>query len=456
MFSARQRPPPGEGGGGLRDMTASSAYHSFMNVLFTPVGSAGDNYPFIGLAAEFARRGHRASVISTEAFEAATRGAGVDFISIGTREEYETPLSDPEIWHPTRGFKRVMALVAEQLRRIAKVVQERADGDTLVVAASLDFASRALAEKTGLKVVTVHLAPTILRTTHQLPTLSGTRNFSFLPRFMKRGLWRIVDWYLINPGARPTVDGLRASLGLPPAPHIFDTAIHSPLLTVGLWPEWFAARQPDYPAYFRQTGFPLWDGGQAAQPVSDDVNRYLDAGEPPIVYTPGSANQHGYAFFAAAVDAARRLGRRTLLLTRHAEHIPKDLPVHVAHFAFAPLSRILSRCAALVHHGGIGTMSAGFAGGVPQLIMPMSHDQPDNAYRVRSLGAGDRLMPRQFTGANVAAALARLTESNDVKARCAELAGRCAAQDALAETVDLIESVVPAAARGERAKLATV
>src|SRR5512132_2916108 len=129
-----------------------------MNVLLTPVGSAGDNYPFIGLAAEFARRGHRATVVTTEAFEAPVRAAGVDFVSIGTRAEYEAPLSDPDIWHPTRGFKRVMSIVAEPLRRIARIVQERAEDDTVVVAASLDFASRALAERTGLRVVTMHLS----------------------------------------------------------------------------------------------------------------------------------------------------------------------------------------------------------------------------------------------------------------------------------------------------------
>jgi UDP:flavonoid glycosyltransferase YjiC (YdhE family) len=71
--------------------------------------------------------------------------------------------------------------------------------------------------------------------------------------------------------------------------------------------------------------------------------------------------------------------------------------------------------------------------------MPMSHDQPNNAHWVYKLGAGDRLMPAKFTATRVAKMLAQLLESATVKERCAELATRCAAQDAIAETVNLIE-----------------
>ena len=72
-------------------------------------------------------------------------------------------------------------------------------------------------------------------------------------------------------------------------------------------------------------------------------------------------------------------GRRGLLLSRHREHIPRTLPSDVRHVEYAPFSELLPRCAALVHHGGIGTSAQALAAGVPQLIMPMGHDQPDNS-----------------------------------------------------------------------------
>jgi UDP:flavonoid glycosyltransferase YjiC (YdhE family) len=75
--------------------------------------------------------------------------------------------------------------------------------------------------------------------------------------------------------------------------------------------------------------------------------------------------------------------------------------------------------------------------------MPMSHDQPNNAYWVWKRGAGDRLLPRRFTGRRVATKLDELLHSSEVKARCTDFAARCAAHNALAETVDLIENAAP-------------
>jgi UDP:flavonoid glycosyltransferase YjiC (YdhE family) len=418
-----------------------------MNVLITPVGSAGDNYPFIGLGVELARRGHRVTAITNDHFEPLVRGCGLEFVSIGTDAEYKEILRDPEIWHPKRGFKVIMSLIAKQNRRLFDAVTARVDDETLVVAHSLDFASRAIAEKTGLPVVTMHLGPMLLRTEYETGVMQGTRDlFSPLPRWLKRIVWRLVDRFLMDPAAGPVANEMRARVGLPPVKSVLTRAMHSPLLTVGLWPAWFAPPQPDYPPFFKQTGFPLFEAADA-QPVPADVETYLAAGEPPIVYTPGSANLHGHEFFQAAADAARLLGRRTMLLSRFPEQLPANLPENVRHFPFAPLSRMLSRCAALVHHGGIGTTAAALAAGVPQLIMPMSHDQPNNAHWVRRLGVGDRLMPGKFTGRRVADLLRRLLDSPETKARCAEVAARCARQDALAEIADLIEAVVPRRSR---------
>jgi len=417
-----------------------------MNILITPVGSAGDNYPFIGLGATLARRGHRVTVVTNDQFEPLVRRSGMDFVSVGTAEEFDRIIKDPDLWHPKRGLKTVMGALSEQCRRLFDVVRQRINPQTLVIAHSLDFASRAMAERDpSLNVVTVHLSPSIVRTEYELGVIQGTRDLSRLPRWVKRTAFWLADRFMIDPAAGPVVNEVRGRLGLPPIKRIFIHALHSPLLTIGMWPAWFAPPQPDWPAFFRLTGFPLFDGGDGVQPVSVEVEAYLAAGEPPIVYTPGSANVHGHQFFAAAVDAAQRLGRRTLLLSRSGDQVPAQLPASVTHFPFAPLSKILSRCAALVHHGGIGTTAAGLAGGVPQLIMPMSHDQPNNAHWVRKLGAGDRLLPGKFTGANVAGVLSPLLDDPRTKATCADLARRCAGQDALGETADLVEAVMPAA-----------
>jgi UDP:flavonoid glycosyltransferase YjiC (YdhE family) len=421
-----------------------------VRVLLTPVGSAGDNLPFIGLGAELARRGHDVTVATTDHFAGIVRSCGLAFVSTGTEAEYQAAAEDPDIFHPRKGFPAVMKLVAEYNRRLFAIVTERQrEGPLVVVAHTLDFASRVIADTSQLPVVRVHLQPTVVRTSHSFPVIAGTRDYRFLPRWLKRALWALIDRTALDPVAAPLVNELRARVGLAPARRVFVTQIDSPLLTIAMFPDWYAPPQPDWPASLRQAGFPLFDApgsqGTSGAAVPEDVARFIDDGPPPIVFTPGSAMRFGHAFFEAGADACAGLGRRGLLLTHHLEHVPAPLPPDVAHFDYAPLSAVLPRCAALVHHGGIGTTAAALAAGVPQVIVPFSHDQPDNAQRVLKLGVGQRVMPDMLDAVRLAGALKALLASEHVARRCAEIAARCAARDGIGRACDLIESVIPGA-----------
>jgi rhamnosyltransferase subunit B len=152
--------------------------------------------------------------------------------------------------------------------------------------------------------------------------------------------------------------------------------------------------------------------------VPTDLAAFLDAGEAPVLFTPGSANVQARRFFEVGVEACRRLRLRALFVTPYTEQLPSPLPPEIRHVDYAPFSQVFPRCAALVHHGGIGTVAQGWAAGVPQLVMAMSHDQPDNGYRLTRLGVGAYLYPKAFTPDQVADALARLTSSPDVTRAC--------------------------------------
>ena len=46
---------------------------------------------------------------------------------------------------------------------------------------------------------------------------------------------------------------------------------------------------------------------------------------------------------------------------------------------YAPYPSVLPHAAAVVHQAGIGTLAHAMRAGHPMLIVPFSHDQPDNA-----------------------------------------------------------------------------
>jgi rhamnosyltransferase subunit B len=104
---------------------------------------------------------------------------------------------------------------------------------------------------------------------------------------------------------------------------------------------------------------------------------------------------------------------------------------------------MLRRCAAIVHHGGIGTCAQGLAAGVPQLTMPMGFDQPDNSMRLWRLGVGRWVRPDAFKGERVTAELAALLSDSRVAERCRHWAQAIADSDPLEDTCDTLEALIP-------------
>jgi UDP:flavonoid glycosyltransferase YjiC (YdhE family) len=254
-------------------------------------------------------------------------------------------------------------------------------------------------------------------------------------------VYGLLEMTIMDPLFGAGLNQYRAQLNLPPVRHVMGKWCHSPDRVIGLFPAWFAPPQPDWPPQTVLTGFPLFDESDVT-PMPAEVARFLDGGTPPIAFTPGSAMLHGRDFFSAAAEACRLIGRRGLLLTRHGEQIPPNLPDGVIHAPFVPFSQALPRCAALVHHGGIGTTAQGMSCGVPQLIMPMSYDQPDNAERVVKLGIAGVLSPRSFKPANVARTLNDLLSSKAVGEACRRVAARFqGGPNPLDETVRVIENM---------------
>jgi len=71
------------------------------------------------------------------------------------------------------------------------------------------------------------------------------------------------------------------------------------------------------------------------------------------------------------------------------------LPASICVTEYAPYTALFPRAAMVVHQGGVGTVAQSLRAGKPMLIMPYSHDQPDNARRMRRLGVA-RVIHRNY------------------------------------------------------------
>jgi UDP:flavonoid glycosyltransferase YjiC (YdhE family) len=174
--------------------------------------------------------------------------------------------------------------------------------------------------------------------------------------------------------------------------------------------------------------------------LPEEVRRFCEEGPPPVAFTLGTGMTHAAGFFRAAVAACDALGARGLLLTKYPHVIPAHLPPRVRHCAFAPFRQLLPLCAAVVHHGGIGTTAAALEAGCPQLVLPLAWDQPDNAARVAGLGVGLALGPRRRSSGHLRRALARLM-SPQIRDRCLAIAGRAGGEDGLEVAAARVEEL---------------
>src|SRR5438128_1215203 len=66
------------------------------------------------------------------------------------------------------------------------------------------------------------------------------------------------------------------------------------------------------------------------------------------------------------------------------------------------------RAAAIVCHGGSGTVLGALAAGVPMVVTPLFADQPHNARRVAATGTGLALFPPDLQAETLRAAVSRV------------------------------------------------
>lgn len=408
------------------------------------LGTAGDVHPFVGLGIALRDRGHQVTLMVNEHFRSLATENAFQFAPIGTADEYNAALQDPDIWKSVAGPRVLGRAICQAMpRQYEAICDHFQPGNTVVVASLGGVGARLAHEKLGVPLVSVVLQPATLLSIHRMPVLAGVpRMPDWTPLAARRIFLRCAEPVIDRIFGIATINDFRHQLDLPVVKSIVNDWWLSPQRIIALFPAWFGAPQPDWPAQLRTVGFPLYDGRTRQDSLPERAMAFLNEGDPPIVFTPGSGNVQAHAFFDAAVDACELLGRRGILLTRYPNQLPRRLPGGVEHFDFIPFSQLLSRAAALVHHGGVGTLAQGLAAGIPQLIMPIAYDQPDNADRLKGLGAGDWLKPSRFRGPAVAEKLDRLLRSASVTAACRMCADRMGSRAPLEESCVLIEEML--------------
>jgi rhamnosyltransferase subunit B len=419
-------------------------------IVLCTLGTLGDLHPYVALALGLRQRGWQPVVATSAMYREKVEREGLEFAAVrpdlaelGDRREVMA-----RAMHRWRGPGYVIRHVAMRHLRAAHTdLLAAAAGAQLIVSHLLTYAAPVVAEQLAIPWVGTALQPLILLSATDPPVFGPLERLSrwpFGPR-AQRVLQRMVKGALRSWG-RPVVQ-LRRELGLPRSAHhpLFES-IFSPLLNLALFSPHFAPPQADWPTPMIACGFPFYDSGMEPEHarLSPALSAFLDAGKPPVVFTLGSsAVTAAGSFFSESFRAATREGLRAVLLVGDDERNRPSgtIPAHICVEPYAPYSLLLPRAASVVHQGGIGTTAQCLKAGTPQLVVPFSHDQPDNAQRVRRLGCGQVLTVGRYRAETAIAALRELQKPELVRS-AAEFGKRIASEDGVATACAELEKLL--------------
>ena len=408
-----------------------------MHLILTSIGTDGDILPFIGLGITLRARGHAVTLVASAHYQSLATASDLSFQPLVSVEENQDLFDHPDFWRPTKTGPLSARWGLRYLERQFELLSRLVRDDTVIVSNPGVFAAALVSEKRGCPLANLILQPWLIPSSMAPPLMPGLGALHGAPPFVWKLFWRFLDFYGAVLIGRD-LNRFRARLGLKPMHRIFRNWL-SPQLVVGLFPDWYGPPQSDWPKQIHLTGFPLSDG-RTSRVLPEEVSHFCESGSPPVVFTFGTGMRHSASLFRLASEVIARTGLRAIFLTKHRDQLPEPLSSSICHCEFASFQQLFPKCSAVVHHGGIGTVSQAMKAGVPQLILPICFDQSDNGARVSRLGVGDWLNTRRQSPQRVAQSLTALLRP-EVRQRCLEFKSRLDDTDQLEQTAGTIESL---------------
>ncbi|MDX2267779.1 MAG: glycosyltransferase [Bryobacter sp.] len=419
-----------------------------MRILIATVGSFGDLHPYLAIALEARDRGHEVTLATHAYYRAKVESEGLRFVAIPPNlEGFETDeAARRRAMHPLDGTRYVIQeIFLPPLAEAYQILLAEAAFADVVLGSTFALGAPLAALKLGKPWLTSYLQPAALFSIHDppqvpaMPILPWLRRFGTKPVAIMKDVANRGNRYFLKPlYALAAREGIAESA----IPDLFGGA--SPHGNLILFSHHFQAPQPDFPAPFVQCGFPFYDKLDGAQSgLSDALKTFLAEGPAPVLFTLGtSAVMDPGRFYENAVEACGALGLRAILLVSrlHIERLAALNSAKVKVVDYAPHSLLMPRARATVHQGGIGTTAQALRSGKPMVVVPFSHDQPDNAMRVERLGVGLQLSKGKLNARNLRDTLARLGEG-DFASRAAALGQAIRAENGALTAVLALEAL---------------
>ena len=414
-----------------------------MRIAILTAGSTGDVQPYVALGRGLQLAGHRVRMATFRQYKEFAASRGLDFAPVTDPTTRLATNPDWLRWQTSEAnpagyvyyLSRVVRTVNTHLKEMFDDYWNACQGADVVIGSSASLIGPHIADTLGVPYFWALLQP--MGRTRAFPHFLSP-SAVHLGGVLNRMTYIIAErvfWHVF----RPSINRWRReTLGVPPlwqpGPYGLLGRTDRPVL-YGFSPSILSAPS-DWRERSHVTGFWFLERTPAWRPP-DDLVRFLSSGPPPIYVGLGRLLVSSTKpLLDLSLRALARTGHRALLMLSGSEVTQRDLPAWAFRIDATPHDWLFPQVAAVVHHGGVGTVAAACQAGVPSVGVPVFFDQSFWSRRIAALGIGSPPIPRaKLSLPRLSDAITLVTEDRGIRARAARLGSRIRAENGVERAV---------------------
>jgi sterol 3beta-glucosyltransferase len=421
-----------------------------MHITIMTVGSRGDVQPYLALGLGLKAAGHQVCLATERIYQDWVKQEGLDYACLPgnskVRDASEEWISFVEQTqgYPLRSMYRCNTqFVLPTLQSLLDTAWQVCQGTDAIISMPSVYAGYHIAEKLGVPFYSVWTCPITptrefphswLQIRHQQWFGGALNDFSY---WVMGALYAATIMEPINQWREETLN--LPALGkngvqMRPVPTLYG---FSPSIV---------PVPADWDEQVHATGYWFLDRSDQFQPSTSLVD-FIAAGSPPLYIGFGSIiGRNPTKTVQIAIDAVLQSGQRAVLETGWAELSAIDLPPQIFKLEeFVPHSWLFPRMAALIHHGGTGTIAQGLRCGKPMVSIYLKFiDFPFWVNRVAESGAGPTpINIKHLTVKRLVKAIQIMMTDSEMQARAAQIGKQIQSEDGVARAVEAFHQYLP-------------
>jgi len=393
-----------------------------MKISIFVYGTRGDVQPMLALANGLRKMGHEIVFIANPENEEFVKSYECKFVPFGPNIKEQIKENARLKRSPMRAsssaFKEFKKYVGDQVTLLPEIFK----GSDLVLNAGLGMGVATAADIMNIQYRFVIFYPMMLG--------SGTGGTIFDHLKEKTGILMadallkgLINKYRIQSGIKPIESVAKSYVGK----HVI-VAADSALSPVS----------PGVRANFTQTGY-MFLAPKSVLP--EHVLEFIDSGTPPVFIGFGSNPVYYPQELAAMFNTVSKTTKQRLIVSKGWSDL--DVINSSADVLFVdemPFELLFPKMAAIIHHGGTGTMAYAARAGIPQAAFPYMADQFYNRKQIAKLGIGPVTCDfKKMTSKTISDAISDCISKESYKKNALEISKKINQADGLKLTLKLLE-----------------